>query len=104
MIPNFKDNFYIAGAEKRTFTGGVFEHTIRNLIFNMASDKECVNNNDINNVTRDENADETLSQTTEKSGWLLKRTKHSKQWKKKWFSLKERTMFYADLPDVSGVF
>ncbi len=63
----------------------------------MASDKEC----DINNVTKDENTTETTTQKPEKSGWLLKRTKISKQWEKKWFSLKERTIFYGDSPDVS---
>ena len=68
----------------------------------MESDKECGKNLDINNVAREENTAETATQTTEKSGWLLKRTKHSKQWERKWFSLKEKTIFYGDSPDVSA--
>ena len=61
----------------------------------MASDKEC----DINNVTRDENEDETTTQKPEKSGWLFKKTKISKQWEKKWFSLKKTAIFYGNSPE-----
>lgn len=64
----------------------------------MAADKEWV----VNNVTTDKNTPETAPQTAEKSGWLFKRTKLSKQWEKKWFLLKEREIFYGDTPDVSG--
>ena len=67
----------------------------------MESDKECDKKHDINNVAREETSTETTTQATEKSGWLLKRTKHSKQWEKKWFLLKEKTFFYGDSPDVS---
>jgi hypothetical protein len=66
----------------------------------MASDK------DINNVTKDENKDENKdepsTQKPEKSGWLFKRTKTSKQWERKWFALKETTIFYGNSPEVSG--
>lgn len=65
----------------------------------MASDKEC----GINIVTKDENTTEIATQITGKSGWLWKRTKLSKQWEKKWFSINERTVFYGDSPDVSGI-
>lgn len=66
----------------------------------MAADKEC----EVDNVRTNPSAAETVGETAEKSGWLLKRTKLSKQWEKKWFSLKERTVFYGNSPDVSSVF
>lgn len=38
-----------------------------------------------------------------KSGWLLKRSKMSRQWKKKWFELKGSTVFYGSGPGVSAL-
>ncbi|CAH1792144.1 unnamed protein product [Owenia fusiformis] len=35
-------------------------------------------------------------ETTDKSGWLLKRTKISHKWIKQWFHLKKLDMFYGD--------
>ncbi|XP_028409674.1 PH domain-containing protein DDB_G0274775-like [Dendronephthya gigantea] len=69
--------------------------SVRITCFNMAADKEC----EVDNVSSSPNTGETGAEATEKSGWLLKRTKHSKQWEKKWFSLKERTLYYGDSPD-----
>lgn len=34
-------------------------------------------------------------------GWLMKRTRLSRKWKKQWFLLKNTDLFYGDSPAVS---
>lgn len=36
----------------------------------------------------------------EMKGWLLKRTKISRKWKKQWFLLKSANLLYGDSPEV----
>lgn len=50
--------------------------------------------------TNQETQQSEAIQPETKSGWLLKRNKTSRKWSKKWFCLKERTIFYGDTPDV----
>ena len=70
------------------------------------ANEEAVENHEANhNHIAESPADETTETETPKhehSGWLMKRTKLSHKWKKKWFVLKNSDLHYGDQEGVSN--
>ncbi|ELU07716.1 hypothetical protein CAPTEDRAFT_199525 [Capitella teleta] len=67
----------------------------------MASEEQKSNGtNDRNSCSSREKdaSDETVSEMT---GWLMKRSKLSHQWKRKWFHLKKTELCYSDSPEAT---
>lgn len=53
--------------------------------------------------TEDEEA-EDQNMSNERKGWLMKRSRLSHKWKRKWFLLKNADLFYGSDPQVSQVY
>lgn len=64
----------------------------------MASSESSDSRTNSLNTTSSHN-DEALTHN-ELKGWLLKRSKISRKWKKQWFLLKNTDLLYGDTPEV----